>query len=317
VTLKNTSTFEITKTNLSLLHKTSFISTVTILTLDDNKKAFSRPIRHLTKGKVPILNIIDLRLSELSTSLKNLKQNRYFHKREDYFVLIIEERLHEIKHEDSYMLQIQHKVAISFQDKNIRVKKFCCFCNSITSELMTLNNSVLTSPQNYLQTLFPNSIKNFKGKQFRVVISYKIKVRTSLIPQRDGSWNLMPGVFRDILTLVKRRYNFTILYLPTTGGYTGSKLPNGTWIGTVGDVYNEKGEIGCFAGNVFNRFPLVDLTTPVEYHSMILITGKHFRILSWQLLSAPLSNQVWIYLLIATTFMAIFIYLVQSIYKTI
>jgi hypothetical protein len=63
--------------------------------------------------------------------------------------------------------------------------------------------------------------------------STSVKIRTALIPQKDGTWQLIPGLYKNLFPHFSKKFNMTFIYQPAIGGSTGSKLPNGTWIGTV------------------------------------------------------------------------------------
>jgi hypothetical protein len=81
-------------------------------------------------------------------------------------------------------------------------------------------------------------------------------------------------------------------------------------------VYHERGDIGVTAGNEYSRYQLIDMTTPIEYQSIIMVTGKHFELLSWRLLSITFRKFVWICLGISFLTAVTLIFLAQIIYKS-
>lgn len=287
------------------------------------------PSKRLTTKNIAVLNIIDLTqcdTEEILDALKYaIKPSRYLHKTRDFYIFITQEQMsiNTFPVLEPPLNQIQKKVVLQIENESVAVWPLCYFCNQVS---MTNPNAytIALPPKpdllSFLQQIFPKTSPTFSGRSFKITCSTSVRVRITLrpSPKGDGSWIINPGIFEKLHTQLTRKLNFTAVFQHASGGAgTGKKLANnGTWVGVVGDIYNELAEIGILAGNSLERSRLVTLTSPLEYQSAVMITGRHYEVLSWKLLSAPLGKRVWIFLGISIIVAIIFIYGTQELFKT-
>lgn len=296
----------------------------TVLQLGKTHSMHRPALRRLTIAKILTLNVFDLtkcQATQISNSVHTLlKTSRYFHKANDHHIFILDnDQLNSLPIFDPPLIHVEKKVAIHIENDHIKFQTLCYFCNELdmrqTSSSMLTYSDKLTINK-LLSRLFPVTKSTFHGRTFRVSCSTNVRVRISLRPKGDGTWILNPGVFEKLATHLIQKFNFTAsLRHATGGGSTGKQLPNGTWQGSVGDVYNEDADIGLLGANSFERAQLVLSTKPFEYQSVVLVTGKHYQVLTWKLLSAPLGKNVWIALAACIVVAVLFIFLMQFFFK--
>jgi hypothetical protein len=279
-----------------------------------------RPISKFSGNQNTILNIFEfLACDDITTSsdLQRLHQNRYFSKANEYFLFIVEpKKIHTFNILHPFLTQIQNKIFVGFSENTFEffARKLCYFCNEqemLKTQIVKLQILNISSLLHFYDDI--KTIPNFNGKLIRIVCP-NVKVRINLIKTKDGSLIPDRGVFGNLLFHLSGKLNYSAQYLKSTGGSTGKKLDNGTWIGVTGDLYREIADVGVLSSPDMNRFALTAFTTAAEYQSLIMITGKHYQHLTWKLLSIALQKSVWEWMTFTLVLAAtIFIYTIQKI----
>ena len=99
-------------------------------------------------------------------------------------------------------------------------------------------------------------------------------------------------------------YNFTLdMREPTDGGKWGEALPNGTWIGLVGDVKERRADFGI--ANIFltlSRWKHVDYTRPYDYEHACFVVWNKPPLPHWLAVIRPFSWPVWLTILTSLMF---------------
>lgn len=263
--------------------------------------------------------------SEVSGQLIQIKNERFFHKGNDYTAIILDIELSSQFARNIYLRQIRHAVILSFpkteanpsSHETFHVLKLCYFCHETFIPTPQLFQISRRPSQNHLQDIFSeNQIPNYQRKTIEVSCSNNTKVRLFLLPKSDGTVQpQIPGVFASYLSHFVQKLNYSAVYRTAThGGGTGVLL-NGYWNGVTGDVHRETAQIGVVVGLNVNRFEVVAFTNPGEYQALIMITRQHYQIFSWTLVSIPLHNQVWILMGCTLVISTLTIYGIQLFYR--
>ncbi|XP_043222483.1 ionotropic receptor 21a-like [Amphibalanus amphitrite] len=98
-------------------------------------------------------------------------------------------------------------------------------------------------------------------------------------------------------------YNFTLdMREPTDGGKWGEALPNGTWIGLVGDVKERRAHFGI--ANIFltlSRWKHVDYTRPYDHEHACFAVWNKPPLPHWLAVVRPFSWPAWLTILTSLT----------------
>ncbi|XP_035700587.1 glutamate receptor ionotropic, delta-2-like [Folsomia candida] len=87
----------------------------------------------------------------------------------------------------------------------------------------------------------------------------------------------------------------------STGRGSGLKLPNGTWIGTVGDVLSGKADVGITTAHTPDRIQAVSFTSSfMDVSYLVLVKGHGTQIFSLFAFLKPFDEVMWICLGIST-----------------
>ncbi|XP_035713886.1 glutamate receptor ionotropic, delta-2-like [Folsomia candida] len=125
------------------------------------------------------------------------------------------------------------------------------------------------------------------GKTLRISFS-AIKARLEVNPPYVGVNNahrgMLKALFHEFL-MIKLNFTYNMfLSTGTDGGYgggSGLQLPNGTWIGTVGDVISGKADVGILAVNTVDRNREVSFTNSnFDRVYLHFVTARGARIFS-------------------------------------
>ncbi|KAK3854971.1 hypothetical protein Pcinc_038595 [Petrolisthes cinctipes] len=104
------------------------------------------------------------------------------------------------------------------------------------------------------------------------------------------------GVDMQIVQTLSQALNFTIEFAEVSHDELwGYELPNGTWVGLVGKVYNEVADIG--ACNVFlemHRWKQVDYSAPYNFEHGCFVAPSPKPLLNWQSPAFPFSWDTWV-----------------------
>jgi len=240
-----------------------------------------------------------------SSAMEYIYRSKTFQKSSDLFLFLVDQQ--EISFIDPLsshfvLSQIKFGVVVSFDMKSqiFYFKKLCFSCNEKeikelpieTSKVFEAFDVVSLFPTFYIENA--TLISDLKGRSLRISCPSNIPIRVRLLSNPDGSVRkMLPGFTYSLLEYVRSKVNFTSVLIEAEGGGTGSKLANGKWVGTVGDLITGKADIGLVTGFREDRFDVIAFTSSAEIQSLILITGKHEELLTWRLFSIPFSRKLW------------------------
>ncbi|XP_025157933.1 uncharacterized protein LOC105182887 isoform X2 [Harpegnathos saltator] len=109
------------------------------------------------------------------------------------------------------------------------------------------------------------------------------------------------GFDETILDIIARRMNFTVKRVhPTDNKSFGYQLPNGTYIGAIGDVVYGRTDI-CFVSFFVKKYSphvnnmVIEFTTQVEFDRVCVIAPKASKIHKWLRIYHFFPLSVWIF----------------------
>lgn len=161
---------------------------------------------------------------------------------------------------------------------------------------------------------FPDHLTNFHGKIFPVSCPMLSKWIYQIRPSHTspGRWISARGNYKFAFDHLMLKYNFSGNFFPSTGGGTGLKLSNGSWVGIVGDVLSGRADIGQAIGQIYHRNLVVAFTFPISYEWLSFTTGVPRRQYSWKSVYWPFEPLLW-WLVIASSLLtlAFFVFLLK------
>jgi len=131
-------------------------------------------------------------------------------------------------------------------------------------------------------------------KNIRVAVT-PVLGRLTFTNNPDGSLKLASGVYFQMLQAASKLYNFTLrLQTGSRSKGVGSKFPNGTWGGTIGDVLYGDADLAVCLSVSPSRHVAYEFTSSMERFTntfYIQIPKKGF---TWKSIYRPFSTFVWI-----------------------
>jgi len=95
-----------------------------------------------------------------------------------------------------------------------------------------------------------------------------------VVDKKTGIVVAKRGLYLSVIRHLERGLNFTAkLEISSNGGSTGSRLPNGTWSGIIGDVFNSQVDIGIMAAVTVYRYQAADICAPINFAFMGFAVG--------------------------------------------
>lgn len=148
---------------------------------------------------------------------------------------------------------------------------FCFYCNDgkrgvistgkIYHEAVDLQNE---------KELFPDVTINLNGHTLRITAPPAPPLVLITPSKTDSKKYEIHGQQENIVYDIAGKYNFTCHFYPVPGGSTGSKLPNGTWNGVMGEILYEKADIGLTVATAYERRNIADFTVSVFYAFLVV-----------------------------------------------
>ncbi len=77
-------------------------------------------------------------------------------------------------------------------------------------------------------------------------------------------------------------------------GNSGYQINNGTWIGCMGDVIAGRADLGMVVSRSYGRFPHVGWGSPIKYTSIIFMTRKQEKFLTWKAIYKSFTYDMWV-----------------------
>ncbi|XP_021960591.1 glutamate receptor ionotropic, delta-1 [Folsomia candida] len=141
---------------------------------------------------------------------------------------------------------------------------------------------------------FPDYVVNLRGKVLRVVFPL-ILGRVEVPPPYEGVNNAKRGMWKTLFDeFLMPKFNFSYTMFLATGKGTGLELPNGTWVGTVGDVVADRADIAIITAMTDKRIKVVTFTnTFFDINYLNFITTEGTRVFSPAVLLWPFDVVMW------------------------
>ncbi|CAL8142348.1 unnamed protein product [Orchesella dallaii] len=278
--------------------------------------SFAPKDRH---NPVCVVNIIEIKSVTLSqfpemSELLLRKSPSFLKKSTHFFYFIVNPELfYSFPYENMLIQQTKNKVIMIIDpDGHISLKFLCYYCNPTQQQqepVIVLNmrstNDDTSSPESLSYSHF-NQIRdnfllpklsrrrNFQRKVFRVSCPINVPQRLLLKKLPNGKFIALPGMLEKMFKHLSLKLNMTIDIITSSNGGTGTLLPNGSWVGVVGDVVNGRAHFGALTAAVYERFRMLAFTHCIEYQSFVFIYGKHEHVLLWKSLIVPFQMSLWI-----------------------
>lgn len=182
---------------------------------------------------------------------------------------------------------------------------YCYFCFNGNPEI-TRNSKAYRSVEEIqnLDKVFPDMTRNFNGKTMRVVAPYAPPLVAIVPSKTEPGKKDIQGQHANILKSISHHYNFT--YSLYVSPLTGTKLPNGTWNGIMGEVLYDRADIGLSVATSYDRYQIIDVTTAVFYAFLVLVSTKPTPTFEWQAVFYPFKPNCWL-AFIASIIMTFFV----------
>ncbi|XP_032683151.1 uncharacterized protein LOC116849771 isoform X2 [Odontomachus brunneus] len=130
--------------------------------------------------------------------------------------------------------------------------------------------------------------------------------------------NIFKGFDETILDIIARQMNFTVKRIPPTDNKSfGYQLPNGTYVGAIGDIVYGRTDI-CFESFFVKKYNpgvnnmLMEFTTQIEFDRLCVIVPKASKIPKWLRIYYFFPLTIWICSMLSHVFTYITWYLLQT-----
>jgi hypothetical protein len=216
-------------------------------------------------------------------------------------------------------------VSLSIFTNVVLTRSVCFYCNNGKPTVVDIQiKQALLAPlaedeRNKLNLVFPNYAKNFYGHELRITCNVQVNWLLE-IRREDKGWVPKRGIYIFALKEIMTRLNLTGKFFPSfPNGESGLRLPNGTWLGGVGDVLAGRADIAPAIAQVYPRNLFVDHTSALNYEWLTFTTGNQERadrFVSWTAIYRPLKRETWIFIAFCSTTMAVALKMLNKLYST-
>lgn len=217
-----------------------------------------------------------------------------------------------------YNLDNYSLINLSTPFKNVKNQIVIIFHKNYTAS--AFNSCPYCNPEQFLPVqleqkinLFPDFLQNFHGKQLTVSCPIYTKSVFEVDETYPDNLKVVRGVMQSAFLHLVDKYNFTAKYILSTGGGTGRKFPNGTWIGTVGDLLSDKADIGQVTAQVYGRDTMVSFSNTIMYIWLTFTTGISQPYYTWRSVYRPYSKETWILTIISSLVAIATLYTISKI----
>ncbi|CAL8072510.1 unnamed protein product [Orchesella dallaii] len=225
----------------------------------------------------------------------------------DYFLFLLPQQrgnsntLHEILGQPMISQGIRNKLASEYYSDwlfpSISLKTSCPYCADGSPKIVDIFIDI-KAPSSLppISKLFPNFFLNFKGKVMRITcpphVTWVHETRFE-----NGKWVPKRGTSITTTFELMRKFNFTGHFFESPGE-TGYRFPNGTWIGSVGDVLYGRADIGQVIAQTYTRYLTVGYAYPLTFEFVTFATGEPAPYFTWRAIYRPLSVGSWIFVIL-------------------
>lgn len=181
--------------------------------------------------------------------------------------------------------------------------QFCDYCPFPVIEISCKH----INGNNLADYYFPDFQQNYFGSVLKVSATDKLPGLLEIWTDPETGINHPKrGVYASALAHLAKGLNFTWeLHRSSGGGSTGHPLPNGTWVGTVGDAYNKKVDFGLVCGMTLIRHPIIELCATITFEYISFAIGPASPVYTWKAIFWPFNGFLWMGM-VSSTFLVIF-----------
>lgn len=223
-------------------------------------------------------------------------------KDEDYYVFLSpvegESPQSDVLLKSDIALGIKYKILVEGSNHALEISTTCFYCDGGSPKIHVIPwREETTSQRNLsLASLFPDLSTNFWGKTLSVGTPTGTRWLNEItFDASTNTWVPKRGLYSIVMSNLMASYNFSANFFPSLGnGGTGSKLPNGTWLGSVGNVLGATAELGHVTGQTWSRNKVVGFTYPVSYEMLTFTSGQPRPYFSWRAILWPLAKEMWL-----------------------
>ncbi|CAL8073858.1 unnamed protein product [Orchesella dallaii] len=290
-------------------------------TITKNEKPVSLRIPKTLSSDTICTNVILILGSKLKQKDENILQNVFLYPplcpavvaNQDKFILITRESHISYLNGSQFLRQLKYKLLLGrkVEDSIVHYEahQFCYYCASNT--LISLKTNKISSKH------FPDFENNMLGSVLKVSSTDKLPGVFEIVTMENDKNVVKSGYHASALFHLMDGLNFTYdLYRSGGKGSTGHQLPNGTWIGTVGEVNIGKVDIGMACSMTFSRHFVVELIAPISFEYVNFATGPPKMIYTWKSLFWPFDALVWTTMGISTGITIIVVYFILKVPET-
>ncbi|CAL8139158.1 unnamed protein product [Orchesella dallaii] len=217
----------------------------------------------------------------------------------DKFLIITESSFLPSLYKLDLIQKLKYKLFLTISQKDsskaLKIIQFCIHCPQAQQEIHIEKIPQKLTPK-WIPQLFPDFQLNYFG--FTLKVSSTDKMEGDLEFAQDPITNqpfAKRGVFASALNHLVSGLNFTAaLFRSTAGASTGHKLRNGTWVGSVGDVYSGAASFCMLCGMSYSRHSIVEICSPVTYEYIRFSIGPSDKLYTWEAIFWPFDIHLWI-----------------------
>jgi hypothetical protein len=245
------------------------------LSLIPERLNWRSPLKILSRSSTCTFILVDLQQHkfalEIENALTSLMYNPKFApelvKNEDKFLFLTEHSNLLPIYESQTIQKIKYKLILTLPSCNLH--QFCLYCpgNYNIQELAIVKNR---------DVRYEGFDKNYYGSTLQLSTTDKVPQIFEVTKDKStGKVTAKRGIYASVLKHIQKGLNFTAeLSISSGGGGTGTKLANGTWVGIIGDLLNQRADIGFVAAVEVTRFEYFSLCAPVNYAFLGFVTGN-------------------------------------------
>lgn len=260
---------------------------------------------------------INSEYEQLLHSTLNLPlQNPSVAKNLDKFIIVTKNQLNsEHLYSLNFIQKLKYKIFLIGHTPII--SQFCLHCQQKVKHLQLSNQSTFSNELS-LSQIYPDFQRNYFGYTLKASATDKMFAHFQYSKNPStGKWSGKRGVFNFVLNNLAAGLNFTPeIYPASGGGATGTRLPNGTWIGSVGDVYIGNASFCMLCSMGLERHTVVDMASPVTFEYIRFAIGPSEKVYTWQSIFWSFDKILWLAMLIVTIITVLFGYLFLRLNRT-
>lgn len=190
----------------------------------------------------------------------------------------------------TFFIKLKYKLVLT-EDHNgkLNLHHFCRHC--------PIQESVHGYPTHFsrVSEYFPDFQRNFYGYLLKATATDKMYGDLEFAKDpKTGKDYAKRGIFAIVLRHLSGALNFSSETFRSSGGGTGTQFPNGTWVGSVGDVYYGDATFCMLCSISLSRHKVIDMCSPVTYEYVKYAMGPRAKLYTWQAIFWPFSWDLWV-----------------------